>query len=717
MKLRLLLIFLVIGFSIGIAQKEYPLVSIHDIQYIDSVGTKGWSKSKLEKDTVRVRGVVMIRTLVDPDTNRNPIMSYSGAWSTYIQDTSAQARQDGWGGMNIYQSDSTKQGTNLDLADTADYVEITGIVTTYGQTTEFAPLVSPVTSINFISKLSKRPDPIQLSVTDFMNNIQPVKDAFKYSGMYVEVHNLTSGNRNTTTGEFYAYDSNGNYLDIYPTSRYYRLNYKLPFSKYQVPADGTYISSIRGIVSVYNNVFEILPIYPEDIVIETVPPTFSDISRSPLKAGTNQPDTVSIKVEGHTGHVTNVQVHYRIGNADRVISDMTQTLNDPTIYYAVIPGISKDSTVVDYFFTAVDDSNLTSFTPTDTVKGNYFYQVLDEPLTIRDVQYSPFGSGYSAYNGYEVTVRGIVTADTSDIDGNETGTASSPAVYIQNGTGPWSGIRIFGTETLNRKRGDDVTVTGIVYENFGVTQIGAIGSEATVTVNATGQPVPEAQLLSTADIDDLPGGSVEAEKWEGVLVKVANVTVTDENADGDPGPDQGSGGNRNYGDILVADTSNKDLRIDLQDGGGHQYHNYWLPYLENQPIRVYQGSRFESITGICWFAFSHYKLIPRTNEDFTGFIAGVKSELNNPNRFELSQNYPNPFNPSTTINYSIPKESMVQLKIFNILGQQVKTLVSENEASGIYTVRFDASNLSSGIYFYSLRAGNYYQVKKMLLLK
>jgi len=83
----------------------------------------------------------------------------------------------------------------------------------------------------------------------------------------------------------------------------------------------------------------------------------------------------------------------------------------------------------------------------------------------------------------------------------------------------------------------------------------------------------------------------------------------------------------------------------------------------------------------------------------------------------LMQNYPNPFNPSTNISYSLPRSSFVTISVYNILGQKVKTLINKNESAGNYTVNFDASRLSSGVYFYSLKAGNYIQTKKMILMK
>lgn len=85
--------------------------------------------------------------------------------------------------------------------------------------------------------------------------------------------------------------------------------------------------------------------------------------------------------------------------------------------------------------------------------------------------------------------------------------------------------------------------------------------------------------------------------------------------------------------------------------------------------------------------------------------------------YSLDQNFPNPFNPTTVISYTIPKDGMVTLKIFDALGREVKTLVNENQTVGRYAVSFDASRLSSGVYFYRLVSGNYVSTKKMLLVK
>ncbi len=85
--------------------------------------------------------------------------------------------------------------------------------------------------------------------------------------------------------------------------------------------------------------------------------------------------------------------------------------------------------------------------------------------------------------------------------------------------------------------------------------------------------------------------------------------------------------------------------------------------------------------------------------------------------FKLSQNYPNPFNPSTTINYLIPELSFVTIKVYDILGNEIATLVNANNPVGSYEVKFDAVSLPSGIYFYRLQAGSFVETKKMLMIK
>jgi photosystem II stability/assembly factor-like uncharacterized protein len=100
-----------------------------------------------------------------------------------------------------------------------------------------------------------------------------------------------------------------------------------------------------------------------------------------------------------------------------------------------------------------------------------------------------------------------------------------------------------------------------------------------------------------------------------------------------------------------------------------------------------------------------------------GVTSTDDSENGLPSEYSLEQNYPNPFNPITTIKFSIPNEGLVTLKIYNALGEEIKTLVNEIKQTGNYNIIFDATSLPSGIYFYRIQAGNFLETKKMILLK
>jgi hypothetical protein len=102
----------------------------------------------------------------------------------------------------------------------------------------------------------------------------------------------------------------------------------------------------------------------------------------------------------------------------------------------------------------------------------------------------------------------------------------------------------------------------------------------------------------------------------------------------------------------------------------------------------------------------------------TGTLTGSEeNQINIPDNYSLKQNYPNPFNPVTKINYDIPENTFVTLKIFDMLGREAAVLVKETKQAGSYTVEFSASGLTSGVYFYRLETAGYSDIKKMILLK
>ncbi len=704
MRRSLLLSFLFLVSGLVFAQ-QYPLKTIQQIQFVpDSIILLGQDPpSPLNGDTVEVKGCVLVSPVVDPSNDRRPIIAAGARWVTYIEDENGNV----WGGLNILQEDTsaaTGQQTFFDIIDTAQVVKFTGVITEYYTTTEMLYLVTPTTPISIENTLPKRPDPIELQVSDFDDNGLYNYESEKYEGMYVILRNVQTSDRNTSSGVFNFHDAAGNTMHMYDQSGYFTLRaHRLTgLTEYEPPQDGTILSYIRGVINTRTDGYYIVPMYPGDIgpAIQS-PPSITTIRRSSAEVATNQAVEISAKINDLDGSVQESRLYYRVDSGQRMMLPMTYNSTDST-YRAEIPGINSDSSVVDYFVWSMDNDSLVSINPIDTVHNDYFYLVLNRPVTIQDVQYSPFGGGYSGYTNYEVTLHGVITSDTSDIKGY--GSTSFIRSYIQNGTGPWSGIELsfggpLGTELLTLQRGDLVIVTGTIQESYGVTVINNVSD---YNVISPGNPLPDPQVITTGEIGLLGDGELEKEQWESVLVEYDDVTITNVNADG------GS----NFGEMLVNDGTG-DTRVELEDGS-NSYHN---GSGEPGTIEVQLGATFQKLKGIMYYSYSNYKLVPRKDDDFVGYTTAVREENSAPVSYNLEQNYPNPFNPSTKIVYSIPKESNVTLKIFNILGQQVKTLVNQSQRQGTYTVTFNAASLPSGIYFYSIEAGNYNEVKKMILLK
>ncbi len=130
---------------------------------------------------------------------------------------------------------------------------------------------------------------------------------------------------------------------------------------------------------------------------------------------------------------------------------------------------------------------------------------------------------------------------------------------------------------------------------------------------------------------------------------------------------------------------------------------------------VYLAFPFETI----WLKEARENLMAAITSYFglTSPAGYIKEYYVSPEKYSLRQNFPNPFNPSTTIRYSIPLENKVVLKVYNVLGKEVATLVNKNQQAGNYSVNFNASGLSSGIYIYKISAGLYTASKKLILLK
>jgi hypothetical protein len=154
------------------------------------------------------------------------------------------------------------------------------------------------------------------------------------------------------------------------------------------------------------------------------------------------------------------------------------------------------------------------------------------------------------------------------------------------------------------------------------------------------------------------------------------------------------------------------LRSAQNDNKGWQKIGYVAGYGTTTEPKAYSFVDTKLETG------SYIYRLKQIDQDGTyKYSEEVNVDVEVPIEYALEQNYPNPFNPSTTIKYSIPEDGFVKLAVYNMLGEQVATLVNAQQKSGRYEINFNANNLASGIYLYRLEAQNYLSVKKMILVK
>ena len=708
--------------------QQVPLDSLLRADTLQNSIPTRWTlqTSPYNGDTVTVTAICVVPAKV---------MTFTAAGFTMLlYDTAATSD---WKGLFVRVNSPTDSAqTILDgflNVEAGDMIRMTGLVSEFPTTsmnslTQFQPIAGRPISI-----IGSRPVPSAgaKQIGDFYRGLFATgsvrfSTGEPFESMLVTLTNLTINFKvNQARGTFSAVDQDQNEITMYDASRYFTLGHggTSPF-----PADsiwaltypqigvGTRIDTIRGFITTVSGSenprgYRISPLYRGDIKFGITLPNVSQHRRNPVVVPSDSAARISVRAVKPTGgfDIATVNLYYSLNGAPFVTAPMTFTASDTT-YRAQIPQ-QAENTFVNYFMRAVDvmgnaailaNSSTTGFS-SDTSKGFFFYQVLNRPLTIRDLQYTPYLNGRSGYIGAVVSVKGIVTADTANIMLAPRNTGGTNAWYIQSTNQPWNGIWVVDSTMATRRNGDSITVTGNLVENFDVTRIERLSSPP--TVHTTSNPLPAAVVQQTGTFGPNVGnGTPAAEQYEGMLVQFNNVTVTSiDPVFSDPTEfevDDGSG------PILV------------RRDGTHMYSNVAADSAFGFTIlRV--GNRISSLKGVMYYSFNRYKICPRRASDF-GTITSVREIDHDPGvpaSYALGQNYPNPFNPTTTITYQLPVAGFTTLSLYNIMGQEVQSLVSEEQSAGTYTVRINASSLASGVYFYRLTAGRFSESKKMLLLK
>jgi len=646
-------------------------VTIQEIQRVTDF-TGGNDVSPLLGDTVVVVGVV---------TGHARSLWAGARWSFIIVDENGGP----WSGLQVIQHDTTGDAANTLVTSVSpgDKVRFVGVVeefaTNYGDPrenpsgTQLALLTNPPVPIEYVDFNRPLPPPQVLTCDVFAS----IETGEQWEEVLVRIENAVIVNNNLPGGQMLIQDATGTMLvDDWSNA----VRDSMMAGLYTYPPNGTRIN-ITGFIRHLVTGYAVGPRFTTDIEVLTNPPVISDVTRDPAAPTSADAVQVQAKIVDVNGTVDTAWVFYSVDNGPYSTAIMTGT---DSIYTATIPP-QPDGAFVKYYLAAVDNDGDRSMVPGDTSLTMFFYRVRDAGLTIRDVQWTPFPSGDSGYEGFVVTVSGVVTTDSTDFPGS---------YFMQDGTQPWSGIWV-RDPGHKPALGTRVQVTGRVVERYGMTVIqdlsdyGVLGQES----------VPEPVSLRTGD---LRTGSPVAESYESMLVQLNNVVVAN------PFPDAP----RNFGEFTVDDGTGE-YRVD--DMGNHSY--------SSLDSVLAAGDSIRTLIGIHYYSYGNFKLEPRNDGDFIGVISDVPPKpATTPLTFRLYQNYPNPFNPKTTIRYTLPEASEVRLVIFNLLGQKIRTLVHERQPAGYHLVVWDTRDergkpVPSGVYLYRIKAGRFTDIKKMILMR
>lgn len=734
---RFFAVAVILSLGVGSMVAQYPFVTITQIQKqpldslkladsLQSISSSRWAlqASPLMDDTVTIVALCVIPPKVMTFTQKG--------YTMLLYDTSQTATT--WKGLFVRTSNDTAThiGDGFLNVKRGYLIGMTGVVSefpagVYNSVTQFQPI--PGIPIVVLDTGLVIPPPVQLTLGDFyIGKFPGGKVNFsvgeQYESMIAEFADLAvDAKPNTSRGTFSVVDGSGNQIFEYDASRFFTLqgtstDHPGPDSLWSITYSelgiGTHVDTLRGMMTTVSGQenprgYRVAPIYRGDVKFGIVPPALSTHRRNPVVVPSDSAARISVVARRQPlgAPLASVTLRYSVDNG--AWQSLSMVLSDTT-YKASVPK-QPENTFVRYFIEAIDSANAGAILASsaigafssDTSKGFFLYTVLNRPLTIHDVQYTPFLNGRSPYLGATVTVSGVVTADTASLGRSPLNTAGTNTWYLQSGYQPWNGIWFDDTlrVLLTLNNGDSITITGNVTEDFDVTQITNLTGPP--IVHSTGVALPAPVTVTTGTFGPTVGnGNPAAEQWEGMLVRLNNVQVKD-----------------------IAPTFADPTEFSVDDGTGpilvrrdgrHTYSNVVADTISGKTIlRV--NDRISYLAGIMYFSFNRYKITPRTNSDF-GTVTGVdREEPKLPTSYVLHQNYPNPFNPSTVIRYALPEGGPVSLKVYNLLGQEVQTLVDGMEAAGSHTVVFNAGSLASGIYFYRLASHSFTEVKKMMLMK
>ena len=473
------------------------------------------------------------------------------------------------------------------------------------------------------------------------------------------------------------------------------------FSAIGPPPVGSFVQSLEGWAYHHygsyddSSTYKLCPLYPSDIEFGAGPPSITNLNRDPCAPMSSDSEVEITCSISDNSSVSEAHVHYSINGGDYISVAMSSS--DGETFSGVIS--VSDGDEVYYYISATDDGvdqsePKTSIYPYDIEYEQLGFHVTDM-LSVGKIQYTPWPSGNTLYQGCDVTISGVVTADTAQYN--------SPygAYALKDYDGQWGGL-VFNTNQIEMiSRGDNITISGLVtdfalgdefgYKLDGNTRI----INSSVSINSSGEDPSQYELVSS---EDLHQTADEVESYEGVLVQLNNVTIS----------------SIGQYDWSITDASGFEALID------DDMSNMSADILMDSFV---EGQELDFVRGIFNFSYGTYKIQVRDLND-VGTTLGINDDVNvNPYEYALHNNFPNPFNPETQIRFSIGNSELVKLVVYDMMGRQIRTLIAgESFNSGFHAINWNGLNdngekVPSGMYVYRIKAGDFIDFKKMLLVK
>lgn len=713
MKKVLLSIISCLTFGFGYAQ-TYPYVDINQISFVSPTDLANCNDSSAYLgDTVRTRAIV----ITDGSLSEVASSSITGGSRPFISviDTAYDGvAPQGFQSAVVMGAFGNTPVTDIENAIAGDILDMTVLVAEFNGLVQLTPISA--TSVSLVGVAPSIPTFVTINAGDIQDNQRRniLTTGEQWEGAYVELQNVTVTSVSVFSGgsrcEFTVADASGNQVLVADRFLPMRVNgvatvnpnSPATLGTLVPPTVGTVYNHIRGIIfqdengSCYPNAsnfaggYEINPFDSTDIDKAASPASISNINRTPLVPNATQTVTVSADIIDNDGIVTGATLYYTADQTApaNLFSSITMT-NVNSLYSATIPAFPLDS-VVRYYIEATDDSsNVTTSpsTPMGQRLKTYFYTVRPNGPTIMDIQkVLDLSEDESPLVGDTVTVTGIVTASYQ--------TGDLGYLYIQDpSANEFAGIFVEGgpTSVFTLSRGDEVTIQGVVAEQFGFTKLQAI--TATATSN-TGTITPiEFSPNDTAAFRINPD---TAETYEGMLVRLKNPSST--------GRVWVNNANLGFGEYRVSTDPSLTVGSRILAGrqqGTQAQSSLDVSYISDTaayganlnvtPVQVTTAMSFDHIEGLVYYSFGNHKITPRNNVDFPNLIVSIE-EISSSN-VELNI-YPNPT--ADRVNIKIAEEYNFETLNIQMVDMNGRVVAEMN--SNLHLSSLNLDGLENGFY-------------------